>query len=32
MKDPSQYKIIGQRHTPKELPAILQGKPIFGID
>ena len=32
LKDASQYKIIGQRHTPKELPAILQGKPIFGID
>ncbi|MEO5923347.1 MAG: molybdopterin cofactor-binding domain-containing protein [Bryobacteraceae bacterium] len=32
MKDPANYKIIGQRHTPKELPAILQGKPIFGID
>ncbi len=32
MKDPATYKIIGQRHTPKELPAILQGKPIFGID
>jgi len=32
LKDAANYKIIGQRHTPKELPAILQGKPIFGID
>ena len=32
LKDAANYKIIGQRHTPKELPLILQGKPIFGID
>lgn len=32
LKDAANYKIIGQRLTPKELPAILQGKPIFGID
>jgi len=32
LKDASQYKIIGQRAIPKELPDLLQGKPMFGID
>ena len=32
LKDPSQYKIIGTAKTPKELPALLQGKPLFAID
>jgi isoquinoline 1-oxidoreductase subunit beta len=32
MKDPSEYKIIGQSLPQRELPNILNGKPIFGID
>jgi isoquinoline 1-oxidoreductase beta subunit len=32
MKDASQYKIIGTPRVAKELPLIVTGKPIFGID
>lgn len=32
LKDASQYKIIGQPLMAKELPLIVTGKPIFGID
>jgi isoquinoline 1-oxidoreductase beta subunit len=32
MKDPADYKIIGVSQTQRELPNIVTGKPIFGID
>jgi isoquinoline 1-oxidoreductase subunit beta len=32
LKDPSQYKIIGQPIGGIDSPLIVQGKPIFGID
>src|SRR5580692_9130729 len=32
LKDPADYKIIGVSQTQRELPNILTGKPIFGID
>src|SRR5580698_5289885 len=32
LKDPADYKIIGVSQTQRELPNILVGKPIFGID
>ncbi len=32
LKDPADYKIIGVSQTQRELPNIVTGKPIFGID
>ncbi len=32
LKDPADFKIIGVSQTQRELPNILTGKPIFGID
>jgi isoquinoline 1-oxidoreductase beta subunit len=32
MKDPADYKIIGTAQTQREMPNIVTGKPIFGID
>ena len=32
MKDPADYKIIGTAQTQREMPQIVTGKPIFGID
>ena len=32
LKDPADFKIIGVSQTQRDLPAILTGKPIFGID
>lgn len=32
LKDASEYKIIGKPLVAKELPLIVTGKPIFGID
>src|ERR1019366_1017425 len=32
MKDPADYKIIGTAQTQREMPSIVTGKPIFGID
>jgi isoquinoline 1-oxidoreductase subunit beta len=32
MKDPKDYKIIGVSQTQREMPMIVTGKPIFGID
>jgi isoquinoline 1-oxidoreductase subunit beta len=32
MKDPADYKIIGVSQTQREMPNIVTGKPIFGID
>ena len=32
MKDAADFKIIGKSQTAKELPLIVTGKPIFGID
>ncbi len=32
LKDPSEYKIIGVSQTQREMPNIVTGKPIFGID
>jgi isoquinoline 1-oxidoreductase beta subunit len=32
LKDPANYKIIGKPQIAKELPEIVTGKPIFGID
>ncbi|MEP6960803.1 MAG: molybdopterin cofactor-binding domain-containing protein [Acidobacteriota bacterium] len=32
LKDPANYKIIGKPMPAKELPLIVTGKPIFGID
>ena len=32
MKDPKDYKIIGNNQKPKEWADLLQGKPMFGID
>jgi isoquinoline 1-oxidoreductase beta subunit len=32
MKDPKDYKIIGVSQHANELPSIVTGKPIFGID
>ncbi|MEO8098171.1 MAG: molybdopterin cofactor-binding domain-containing protein [Acidobacteriota bacterium] len=32
LKDPANYKIIGKPLPAKELPLIVTGKPIFGID
>jgi isoquinoline 1-oxidoreductase beta subunit len=31
-KDPKEYKIIGVSQTQREMPNIVTGKPIFGID
>jgi isoquinoline 1-oxidoreductase beta subunit len=32
LKDPADFKIIGVSQTQRELPNIVTGKPIFGID
>ncbi len=32
LKDPAQFTIIGKSQIAKELPQIVTGKPIFGID
>jgi isoquinoline 1-oxidoreductase beta subunit len=32
LKDPADFKIIGVSQTQRELPSIVTGKPIFGID
>jgi isoquinoline 1-oxidoreductase beta subunit len=32
LKDPADYKIIGVSQTQRDLPAIVAGKPLFGID
>jgi len=32
LKDPAQFTIIGKSQPAKELPMIVTGKPIFGID
>lgn len=32
LKDPADFKIIGVSQTQRELPNILTGKPVFGID
>ena len=32
LKDPADFKIIGVSQTQRELPQIVTGKPIFGID
>ncbi len=32
MKDPKDYKIIGQTKVSPDLPQIITGKPVFGID
>lgn len=32
LKDPADFKIIGHSHTAWELPMIVTGKPIYGID
>lgn len=32
LKDPSQYKHIGKSHMGVDTPAIVAGKPLFGID
>ncbi len=32
LKEPSEYKIIGVSQTQREMPNIVTGKPIFGID
>ena len=32
MKDPKDYKIIGTNVTSPDLPKIITGKPLFGID
>lgn len=32
LKEPADYKIIGKAQTQRELPNIVTGKPIFGID
>lgn len=32
LKDPKDYKIIGQKQVNSDIKAIVQGKPLFGID
>jgi isoquinoline 1-oxidoreductase beta subunit len=32
LKDPKDFKIIGVSQTARELPEIVTGKPVFGID
>jgi isoquinoline 1-oxidoreductase beta subunit len=32
LKDPADYTIIGKSQTQREMPNIVTGKPIFGID
>jgi len=32
MKDPSEYKIIGTKRSAYDIPVIVTGKPMFGVD
>lgn len=32
LKQPAQFRIIGRSHTGVDTPAIIAGKPLFGID